>query len=397
MKVLSSAIVSIGIFYTLNAQNITYIDLEKAKFEEINIEKIAEDLELVPLETHPDALLKIRETTYYLTDKYIIAANHYTRSYLFDKETGAFVREVSSKGQGPDEYQGWIYERCGFDEDHHILFADDGAYRGGVWKGINIETNKVETIIKKPSSGDDKKGFQVYAPWLIKDNIYAGYCNNSTGKDKTRLVVFDREGIVMKEYPNYLEYDKTGISSPFNNGIFYYYNGQTYFKEWNYNDTVFCVTEKEMSPHIIFRLGDRQPSYYHRYDADYNKGKYLINFVCESDAYVLFSFLYYTETRRIGNIKDIKSAFFHTGYYDKKKRQAYISSTPDLGKSGYVVSGIPVCIVPVSINKNREMTAMIDPEELIKYKDSIAPKYKHILQDLQEDDNPIIIIAKLKD
>jgi hypothetical protein len=152
-----------------------------------------------------------------------------------------------------------------------------------------------------------------------------------------------------------------------------------------------------MSPHIIFRLGDKQPSYYHQYDADYNSGKYMINFVYESDLYVLFSFLYYTETVRIGNIKDGKNASVHTGYYDKESQQVYISSAPDLEKPGYVITGIPVRFNPISINKNKKMIARIDPAELIKYKDRIASKYKHLFQNIQEDDNPIVIIAKLKD
>ena len=37
------------------------------------------------------------------------------------------------------------------------------------------------------------------------------------------------------------------------------------------------------------------------------------------------------------------------------------------------------------------MIAQIDPEELMKYKDKIDPKYKNLFQNIQEDDNPIVI------
>mgnify|MGYP003623497043 FL=1 len=43
------------------------------------------------------------------------------------------------------------------------------------------------------------------------------------------------------------------------------------------------------------------------------------------------------------------------------------------------------------------MIARVDPAELIKYKDKIDSKYKYLFQGIQEDDNPIVIIAKLKD
>jgi len=184
---------------------------------------------------------------------------------------------------------------------------------------------------------------------------------------------------------------------PFNPGIFYYYNEQTYFKECNYNDTVFRVDDKNMTPHIIFRLGNKQPSYYYQDFAENNKGKYLINFVSESDSYIVFNFSYFTETQRGLEGETIGKNFArHTGYYDKKSKQVFISSTSDFKKPGYAAPGFPISFYPISINKGKEMIAKIDPEELMKYKDRIDPKYRHLFQNIKEDDNPIVIIAKLK-
>ena len=52
----------------------------------------------------------------------------------------------------------------------------------------------------------------------------------------------------------------------------------SYYLTDNYNDTVFRVDEKNMTPHIIFNLGNKQPSYYHQNDMEFNKGKYRIDF-----------------------------------------------------------------------------------------------------------------------
>ncbi|MDR3093975.1 MAG: hypothetical protein LBU62_04955, partial [Bacteroidales bacterium] len=185
---------------------------------------------------------------------------------------------------------------------------------------------------------------------------------------------------------------------PFYHGIFYAYNGVTYFKEMNYNDTVFSINEKAMSPHFVFKLGNKQPSYYHQRNDDYNKGKYFINFVYESKSFILFNFSYSTETVEVLGSRVLKKGSIHTGYYDKKKKQVFISSTPDLKKTGgYNINGIPVSFYPVLINKNKEMIAQIDPAELIEYKDKIGSKYKEVFKNVQEDDNPIVIIAKLKE
>ena len=373
------------------------IDLTQAKFEVVNAERIFKEIKIVPLETHKDALLNTKSVTYYLTDKYIIAVNFLQGAYLFNRETGKFVREISSFGQGPDEYTGYIYNRYGFDEKNNILFASDGAYVGKSWKGMHIETNKVGIIIKKPMPENDTETFSACAPWLIKDNTYISFCNNRTGKDKIRLVVFNKNGTILKKYPNYLEYKKEMSTYPANNGIFYYYNNLTYFKEWNYNDTVFCVDENKMTPHILFKSGDKQASYYHQDNATYNKGKYLINFVNESNSFVLFNFSYYQETIGNSGYQIIKNETPHTGFYDKKSLRTYVSSTPDFKTTGFAITGIPIYFYPLHINKNREMVAKIDPEELTKYKDNINPKYKYIFHNIQEDDNPIVVIAKIRE
>ena len=73
MKVLLTVTISFVMFWMITAQNITYIDLIQARFGEIPSNKIFEEIKFIPLETHTDALLDIRNTKYYLTDKYIIA------------------------------------------------------------------------------------------------------------------------------------------------------------------------------------------------------------------------------------------------------------------------------------------------------------------------------------
>ena len=395
MKKLFSIFSTFFLFLAINAQNITYIDLTHAKFEEVSSNRIFDEIEYIPLETHKDGLLNMR-STYYLTDKYIIGVNFLKGTYLFNRKTGAFIREVSSIGQGPNEYNGFIYNRSGFDENNNIIFSSDNV-RGKSWKGINVETNKVELNIKLSLQKNDDEKYTATAPWLIKDDIYISFCNNHTGNDKVRLIVFDKNGNIIKKYPNYLEYiNSNAFALPGNNGIFYRFNKRTFFKEWSYNDTIFCVDENNMSPHIIFKSGNKQPSYYHQMNADYNKEKYLINFVHESNSFVLFSFAYDTETNKSPYGEIVSKSSVHTGYYDKKSKQVFISSTPDYKKSGYTINGMPVRFYPISINGNNEMVAIINPEELVKNKELIDSKYQHLFRNIQEDDNPILIIAKLK-
>jgi len=405
MKILPFTLIWYVMFITLHAQNITTIDLTKAKFGEVPASRIFEDVKYIRLETHKDGLLNVNWAHFYLTDKFIVAINGFSPVYLFDRETGAFVREVSSKGRGPDEYLSHFYLSYGFDETNNTIFTRDDSKVNSdnvvvtrSWKCINILTNKVESIFYAPLSENNQEIFAIHAPWFIKENVYISYCNNISGKNRVKLVVFDKEGNLIKKYPNYAEYEKKkSISMPAMSGIFYYYHGQTYFKEHNYIDTVFRVDEYSMSPHIVFKLGNKQPSYYHQNNGNYNKEKYLIRFVYESDSFVLFNFYYYTETitNYFGEVTGINGTT-HTGYYDKKSKQAYISSTPDYKKSGYAATGLPISFYPTVMNKNNEMITKIDPALLWQHKDKIDPKYRQLFQDIQEDDNPIVVIAKLK-
>ena len=90
---------------------ITYVDLTQAVFGIRNAEEIFKDFEFVPLELHRDGLLIFEQATFYLTDKYIIGMNFLGPAYLFDRKTGVFIREISSRGRGPDEYIGRLYNR----------------------------------------------------------------------------------------------------------------------------------------------------------------------------------------------------------------------------------------------------------------------------------------------
>ena len=121
MKIISVAIISFVVFFSLNAQDLTYIDITQAKFEIKNAEEIFEDFQIVPLETHPEGLLKFETADFYLTDRYIIGMHTFGPACLFDRKTGAFIREISSRGRGPDEYAAILYGKYGFDEENNIL------------------------------------------------------------------------------------------------------------------------------------------------------------------------------------------------------------------------------------------------------------------------------------
>jgi hypothetical protein len=145
-----------------------------------------------------------------------------------------------------------------------------------------------------------------------------------------------------------------------------------------------------MEPHIIFNFGNKAASYYHQTDLEYNMGKYTVSFVNECNSYILFSFGTYSEILKTPDGGEPKGGVGYVGIYDKK------SKTVHCAVNGFTLDGIPVPFYPDVVNEKDEMVAPLNPEDLLKHKAQIGVKYKALLQDLQEDDNPVLIIGTLK-
>lgn len=371
------------------------IDLTKATEKDLLMSDVFKKVEYIPLETTSECLLK--NPVIYVTEKYIITTDFLHSAYLFNRKDGKFIREISRKGQGPNEYSFRIIEKYGFNEQENILFADNI----NKWKGIDIETNKVVLSVVKPEykHAKQKKYEAIRNPWKISKNEFIGYTNNATGKCPYKLVVFDENGIVKKEYPNNLFYKKSTIDSPYNTGIFYKYEDKLYFKELDGNDTIFQITPERLIPHIIFELGENKVSYeksktetekINGIPISYinNEGKYSIYFPCETNRHIFFNCF-------INGKYGPKGSF--PGYYDKIKKQTYSARNSKIqafinDKDEYFD------FYPQTMNMKGELAGSIEPEKLIEYytthdKNKLSSKGKDILSIIKEDDNPIVVIA----
>jgi hypothetical protein len=111
--------------------------------------------------------------------------------------------------------------------------------------------------------------------------------------------------------------------------------------------------------------------------------------ICESVRYLFFEFRY--------QMKD------YWGFYDKKTEETYIKKSED----NIIMNGIeiPYRLTRAFINqKNQELVTFIDAYQLIAWMKSNPEKLKALPQEVQkqikevkESDNPVVIIAKLKE
>ena len=369
-------------------QNIFIINLNDVAIKSINVNEIFKQIEYVVLETLPECLLVENDMEVYLTDKYIIANNGMFRDgvYLFDRKTGKFLYEIGKKGQGPGEYN-FIFPKA-FNEKYELFYVIRNLQR----IGIDINTNKEVERVFRPASTEsvllemNRLNTSIVNIYKMDSLHYIAYPNNETGNDPYLLVIFDKEGNIVKTYPNhqkYVNYHKE--RSDFNPGLFYEFDNHLFFKEHFFNDTVFQVNMDTIIPHIIFDLGKMKPDYTERENPDKNRNCYWISYVRETTNFIFFS--YYKD---------------NDGYYDcycnKRTGELTASLSGSNENRGFVHDNNLYPPFHISyINQEEEVIGVFTASSMLdimkKNKETVYPE---LFGDLKYDDNPIVVIAKLK-
>jgi hypothetical protein len=88
------------------------------------------------------------------------------------------------------------------------------------------------------------------------------------------------------------------------------------------------------------------------------------------------------------------------GFFDKKTGKLTLLKQPEKGKLGFNndIDNGPV-IWPSYISSNNEMIAYVQPSEFMEYysrNPNPTDQLKEIAGKIEPDDNPIVIVAKLK-
>ena len=316
---------------------------------------VFEHIEYVPLETTPDCLIG-KVMNIYVTGEYIVVTHFFGRAFAYERETGRFVHEIGRVGQGPGEYTGfWAFH--GFCEKEQLLYTNEWTH----WKGYDIRTGKMKQVIKSPHKGG------IQNPYLYKSGIYLGYLNN-VGNTPEKLMMFDKEGIVKKFFPKYQRFEREKKNEyKANSGIFYEYGSNVYFQEFE-TDSVFQVTEEALIPHINFLHPERiKPG------------------ACgETEHFVVAKYYLWKEQKG------------HVVVYDKKAKNSYVdfvfknaSDQVLYEKSSFY-----------DMNRQEELIFLLQPADIIDYMEKHPESRQKLdkrLLDLQEDDNPVVMILKVKD
>jgi hypothetical protein len=360
---------------------------------EFKLSEIAEDVSYIPLETNPDCLIGNRFSQPKFTKEYIFIETGGI-VFQYDKQ-GKFIRRINKIGQGPSE----CYTRYfAVGEKKDLIYILEN-WRLSIY--IFDFSGKYIKTIKNPFEGE--KGVQTGDIGCDKEGNLILSFSNFTGDMKYKYVVMDDNGEMLHKSPNYIKYNlDKGIRSISPDSYPIYKVGDDYCYSYTFNDTIFQINKDyTMSASYIIKLPNRLS---------------LEDYMRESALDIDPSFLS-NKNMCYGTREDKHSLYVYFGTniyskdykvfcscYNKQTRQLIENIDPNIkndwdgGKDILIDPAfqdedkIYIMLQPF---KMKEMLADATNRKEAKYPEK-QKAFKEMVDNMEEDDNPFIMIVKLK-
>ena len=362
------------------------IDLVHAgEMQKVSLSQFASDISYIPLATTKENLLSFIRKVVRTKDSYIISDVHHLFRFSPD---GQFQGEIGHMGKGPREF---LYGAdFSVDQSNGLVYVLGGMNMIQVYdrKGDWVKTIQV-----------DKSYGSIMAIQSWKGNILCSLDNS--GGDKTyQLLWLDSNGELIKGFKNAYQFKKDDSAMLFfmYEFIFYPYDGELQVKGIH-SDTVQTFHDGRFTPRFVFEQGQEKFTPEVR-----GRGK---KYIENSGDYITLGQLFET------------SHYLWTMYgLHKKFNGLVVSKDSDRqfafdAKTGLTddLDGGPNFIPQkeLTIDGQEYLLGWITPLELKTYVASddfsqakaLLPEKKKQLEalagQLNENDNPVLVLAKLKD
>jgi hypothetical protein len=376
--------VSTNEFYHINADS-------TQDFIDLKLSDIADSFRLVRLETSEKAIISARD--YYVSNKYIIAFSQ--DGYYKFLSNGKFLSKILSYGRGPDEISGIGYAHY-YDEKNDLIYLEDSNLNQKLLVyDLNLE--KFVAPIKKAIEGN-WGSFAIFNDSLIIGkspsyitNPYALFFQTFDGKFvsgipnvKKRLLGANPEETCQ---PSYISIGRDG-----------------YRVSFELDDTLFTLKNNQLIPYISleFKNPREKPP-----NAKVQKGDRQISFPkIEPSSFLIIGVTIIEEitwvTPTAGKSKDNRKYFF----FNKATGKYSIIRTYEDDFSGVIQSPVDRINFPLFL-KNGKIVVVYQPETIKKIAETrqinsiLTPILKKEIVDinrtLQETDNPVLLIGRVKE
>ncbi|WP_302799903.1 6-bladed beta-propeller [Parabacteroides goldsteinii] len=346
----------------------------------VKLSDIADKVEYIWLELTDSSLLNNTINSHtVISDKYVFV--HTSNAIFQFGRDGHFIRRVGRYGQGPEEYLAVSFLDILLDKNELYAFIPD------YWKlyVYDMETGMLlrQIAMIKCSAID----------FLMYDDTTIVAFSQSLGKSGApRLTLGNFSGDILKQYYHPV-IDKKGTNAVFmgkNYRFTYRYDNKIQYKEY-YVDTLYHVGLTQLEPRYIFDLGPYSLPVERRieYTTDYMKDtkSYLRYDVYETDNYILMPYMSWSAVYQ-GNFADKEMAI-----YKKKDGSCFKISGGILEND--LSGGVPM--VPEGVVDDNSIFSIWTVDALYEEAEK-NPQIQKLLEknNVQFDDNPMIMIARLK-
>ena len=367
------------------AQRFEKINLEMGMNEtaSLNLSDISDELYYVILETTSDIIISDIDIIKKSGNMFFISSLPPLLS-VFDK-TGKFVHNIGKQGRGPNEYtylsaftindsekQIYVYSKM---PDKILVYKSDGEY-----------LKQIKFPDFQPVSNIE----------FISENCFVIMKGNFQGNTPYSYSIYNRDFRLIMNAIKPFQYKTNGAFTMKHEFSYYHFGNKFFIKENFFNDTLYLFSEKSgFIPYYTFYYGRFKPPVKLKTDfklmVDRNDLKYIImRNIFETHKYLLYSYIY--------------NKLDYYGFYDKASKKAHsfqrnaIKNDIDSGPG----------FKPL-YQKNNELIGFIHAYELIAHVASSAfknstPKYPDkkrelecLANSLSENDNPVLMIVKLKE
>ena len=384
----------------------TVIDVEAGlqNLTTLNVSDFGKTIRYVPLETTDDCLVGNAPLVKVLKNYIVVEVNN--RCLLFDKKDGSFISEIGHMGQDPEAFSSsysWA------DEKEEFLYF----------------TSRPDKLIKYDMKGNFAGKIEIPQPpglaacYLLTNSEIIGYYNGINSSEKYSLTFLDKEGIlkdsiqpvltkleetisdvlnisVTKGRTVYGNWTKTGaIVIDYKNDkkqiiaadavTLWNHNGTIRFKE-NFIDTIYTITERELTPSIVFNTGKWHWPESERTSKKNNSERVFISDVSETNSFVFFQCIKGLYT---------SESILYNGFYNKSTGEIKLSKNSDAIKDD-LTEFMP--FKPLSASTSGEFVSFIEAFSIMEWIEE-HPEAKNneklsFLKDFNDDMNPVIVLVE---
>ena len=360
---------------------------------DLKLSDLVDSVELLQIETTPEAL--IGNGSIYVGDYYIIYSG---QNGLFRfSQNGEFERVIANIGRGPEEIS--MFTQLYFDNKRGLLFIDD-MQRDRSFLLYDLKADKFLDPVKKCAQ------LFWYSFHLVNDSVIAGTAYMDPQEAGIRCAIFfqNMEGDFLYGIPNNRKYgDGPEQDERIPYCRFNVLNGEM-FARFDNNDTIFKVIDNVFDPYLVMAFDgprDKPPVGYPN-EGDKNMGV---------PPRVTVSFVLFTE-RKIENIQVIgenmrvSNSYSHVIFDRFSGKASKIGSYTDdfIGKTQESLDDM---IRFPGFLPNGKLVVEYSPTDIIEavknglnyedYPESINNQLIEISKNLQETDNPVLLVGKIKE